>query len=354
MSHKIVVIEDSIEVSESIASILKLGNYDVLTANNGKVGIELIQQNQPDLILCDIMMPDLDGYGVLHLLSKDPVTANIPFVYLTAKTDQRDFRTGMNLGADDYITKPFDGLELLKVVELRLKKNDLLKTTFQNNISDVNDFFNKAKQLPDFQKLSDNRKSRLYKRKEYVFIEGQHPNYLYLIAKGEVKTFKSNNEGKELITGLHGPGEFIGFVPLLENKPNNESAIIMKDAEIYLIPQQDFLTMISNNKEIAKKFISMLSSNLYEAENTMFELAYQSVRQRVATVLAKLDNHDDNPINKDRPVILVARKDLSKMVGTSTESLNRTLADFKDEGLIEILDKGIKVLERTKLEKARK
>jgi CRP-like cAMP-binding protein/FixJ family two-component response regulator len=353
MSHKIVVIEDSIEVSESIASILKLGNYEVFVANNGKLGIELIHQNQPDLILCDIMMPDLDGYGVLHLLSKDPDTSNIPFVYLTAKTDQRDFRTGMNLGADDYITKPFDGLELLKVVELRLKKSDLLKTTFQNNISDVNAFFNKAKQLPDFHKISDNRKSRLYKRKEYLFIEGQHPNYLYLISTGEVKTFKSNNEGKELITGLHHQGEFIGFVPLLENKPNNESAIVMKDAEIYLIPQQDFLTMISNNKEIAKKFISMLSSNLYEAENSMFELAYQSVRQRVATVLAKLDNNG-NSQSADRPIITVARKDLSKMVGTSTESLNRTLADFKDEGVIEILDKGLKVLERTKLERARK
>ena len=97
----------------------------------------------------------------------------------------------------------------------------------------------------------------------------------------------------------------------------------------------------------------MLSSNLYEAENAMFELAYQSVRQRVATILMKLDNHQNQP-QVERPVISVARKDLSKMVGTSTESLNRTLADFKDEGLIEILDKGIKVVERSKLERARK
>jgi DNA-binding response OmpR family regulator len=349
MNHTIVVIEDSVEVSESIASILKLGGYQVFTANNGKTGIDMVMENHPDLILCDIMMPDLDGYGVLHLLSKDPATANIPFIFLTAKTDQRDFRTGMNMGADDYITKPFDGLELLKVIEMRLKKNDLIKTTFHNNIHDINDFFNKAKQLPDFHKLSDSRRSRIYKKREYVFLEGQHPGYLYLIAKGMVKTFKSNTEGKELITGLHSDGQFIGFVPLLENKPNNESAIVVKDAEIYLIPQQDFLTMVYTNKEIAKKFIAMLSRNLYEAENTMFDLAYQSVRQRVATVLIKL-----YPENQPAHVITVARKDLSKMVGTSTESLNRTLADFKDEGLIEILDKGINVVERSKLERARK
>jgi CRP-like cAMP-binding protein/CheY-like chemotaxis protein len=350
MSNKIVVIEDSPEVCESIESILKLGGYQVFTSHNGKQGIELITENQPDLILCDIMMPELDGYGVLHILSKDPVTANIPFIYLTAKTDQRDFRAGMNLGADDYITKPFDGLELLKVIELRMKKNDLIKTTFQNKVSDINDFFLKAKQLPGFQKLSDNRHSRTYKKKEFIYMEGQQPNFIYLIADGQVKTFKSNREDKELITGLHGPGSFIGFVPLLEDKPNNESAIAIKDSEIYLIPQQDFLTMIYTNKEIAKKFISMLSSDLYEAENTMFELAYQSVRQRVATVLLKLDNQDEN----DQATITVSRKDLARMVGTSTESLNRTLSDFKDEGLVKILNKGLKILEKEKLERARK
>jgi len=102
--------------------------------------------------------------------------------------------------------------------------------------------------------------------------------------------------------------------------------------------------MIYTNKEIAKKFIAMLSSNLYEAENTMFDLAYQSVRQRVATVLIKqIETESNGTKNVDAtPVVSVPRKDLSKMVGTSTESLNRTLADFKDEGLIEIQDKGLK------------
>ena len=185
-------------------------------------------------------------------------------------------------------------------------------------------------------------------------MEGQPQSFLYLIASGQVKTFKSNKEGKELITGWHGEGEFIGFVPLLENKPNNESAIVMKEAEMYLIPQQDFITLISNNKEIAKKFISMLSSDLYEAENIMFDLAYQSVHQRIATVLVKLDNHAIKQVNGERYIITVSRKDMSKMVGTSTESLNRTLADFKDETLIEILDRGIKVIDRTKLERVRK
>lgn len=352
--HKILVIEDHEEMCDNIASILQLARYQVLTANNGKTGIDLVQKHQPDLILCDIMMPDLDGYGVLHILSKDPSTANTPFIFLTAKTELKDFRMGMNLGADDYITKPFDGRELLNAIELRLKKNDLIKTTFRNNLSDINNFFNKTKQLPGFDNLSDSRLSRHYKKKEFIFMEGQQPNYLYFIESGEVKTYKSNNEGKELVTGIHRDGAFIGFVSLLENKPNNETAIVLKDSQIYLIPQQDFLSLIYVNKEIARKFISMLSNNLYKAENMLLELAYQSVRQRVATVLLKLDGTSGTALPKDNPVITVSRKDISSMVGTATESLNRTLADFKDEGLIEILDKGLKIINHPKLERVRK
>jgi CRP-like cAMP-binding protein/ActR/RegA family two-component response regulator len=346
MNRKILVIEDNVEMCENIASIIKLANYKVLTANSGRLGIELAQQNQPDLILCDIMMPDLDGYGVLHILSKDPSTANIPFIYLTAKSEQKDFRMGMNLGADDYITKPFDGLELFNAIELRLKKNDLIKTTFRNNVIDINDFFVKTKQLPGFQKISENRLCKVYKKKHFIYMEGTQPLYLYFIAKGEVKTFKSNNEGKELVTGIHREGEFIGFLPLLENKPNNETAVVLKEAEIYLIPQQDFLTMIYTNKEIARKFISMLSSNLYKVENLLLELAYQSVRYRVASALIKLNNSN----GKSSPIISVARKDISSMVGTSTESLNRTLADFKEEGMLEISDKGLRILNLERLE----
>ncbi|MEQ1585904.1 MAG: response regulator [Cyclobacteriaceae bacterium] len=353
MNRRILVIEDNLEMCENIASILKLANYQVYTANSGRLGIELVQQHQPDLILCDIMMPDLDGYGVLHILNKDPSTANIPFIFLTAKSEHKDFRTGMNLGADDYITKPFDGLELFNAIELRLKKHDLIKTTFRNNVTDINDFFDKTRQLPGFQKISAGRLSRIYKKKDFVFMEGAQPLHLYFISKGEVKTYKSTNDGKELITGLHHEGEFIGFLPLLENKPNNETAIVLKEAEIYLIPQQDFLTMIYTNKEIARKFISMLSSNLYNAENLLLELAYQSVRQRVSAVLIKLNNNHRIQSNGDYYIITVARKDIAGMVGTSTESLNRTLADFKEEGIIEILDKGLRILDLTNLEQVK-
>ena len=106
MAYNILLIEDNAEMAENISSILELARYQVTHAPNGKKGVDLAQQAHPDLILCDIMMPELDGYGVLHILNKEPETASIPFIFLTAKADKSDFRAGMNLGADDYITSP--------------------------------------------------------------------------------------------------------------------------------------------------------------------------------------------------------------------------------------------------------
>lgn len=119
---KILLIEDNREMRENTSEILELAGYKVLTAENGKIGVELAQKNLPDLIVCDIMMPVLDGYGVLHLLSKNEDTANIPFIFLSAKAERSDFRKGMEMGADDYVTKPFDDIELLNAIESRLKK----------------------------------------------------------------------------------------------------------------------------------------------------------------------------------------------------------------------------------------
>lgn len=349
MTYSILLIEDNIEMAENIASILELAKYNVIHAPNGKIGVDLAQRNHPDLILCDIMMPELDGYGVLHILNKEAETASIPFIFLTAKADKTDFRIGMNLGADDYITKPFDGVDLLKVIETRLKKNELIKSAFGNNPQDVSAFFSKTRELKDFQKLSENRPQRCFKRKELIFMEGQTPSDLYFIERGQVKTYKVNYDGKELITGIHREGEFLGFVPLLEDKIYNENAEVQEDSKITIIPKTDFITLIYSSKDIARKFIKMLSNNIEEMENRLLDIAYQSVRQRVANALLRMSQRFADT-NKDG-LITIARKDISNIVGTATESLNRTLADFKEEGLIEITGEGLKLVDIPRLEK---
>src|SRR6187455_1002867 len=150
---RILLIEDNLEVRENTSEILVLANYNVITAENGKTGVELAQTAKPDLIICDIMMPELDGYGVLHILSKNEITAGIPFIFLTAKTEKTDIRKGMNLGADDYLTKPFDDTDLLNAIEARLRKNAMLQKQYEVSADGLDNFIKDAKQILDVKDL---------------------------------------------------------------------------------------------------------------------------------------------------------------------------------------------------------
>ncbi|MDN3670522.1 response regulator [Echinicola jeungdonensis] len=351
MITTILVIEDNPEMCDNISSILELNKYKVLTAIDGKTGVELAYENKPDLILCDIMMPELDGYGVLHILSKHPETSDIPFIFLTAKAEQTDFRKGMSLGADDYITKPFDGLDLLRAVETRLKKNEKLKSAFGGGLTeDIDQFLEKAQKYGDLENLSENRIHRTYGKKEIIFREGQHPTFVFYVVKGEVKSSRVSYDGKELITGLYNEGDFFGYVPILKNTPYEESAIALSEVELGIIPKHDFHKLVYTNREIAARFIRMMANNLYDTEKRLLDLAYQSVRQRVASAIIRLFHQEDERANSGH-LIKLPRKDMASIVGTALESLNRTISDFKEEGLIEVVGNGIKILEMGKLEK---
>lgn len=329
---KILLIEDNVEVRENTAEILELSGYEVVTANDGKDGLNMLKEITPDLIICDIMMPVLDGYGVLHIVSKNPSTAHIPFIFLTAKVEKSDIRKGMNLGADDYLTKPFDDIELLGAVEARLKRSKQIQNEYDANISGLDSFFNDAKEIESLKQLSKEKRIRHHKKKTNLYYEGDYPNYLIFINKGKVKTYKTNKDGKELITGLYGPGDFIGFNDLITQSDHTDSAMAMEDSDSYYIPKDDFLQLIYKDRSVASRFIKILSGNLKDQEEKMLHIAYNSVRQRVAEALLTVQKNYGSENKKFQ----FSREDLSNIVGTSPESVIRTLSDFKKEGLIEI------------------
>ncbi len=124
---KILVIEDEESVRENLLDLLQAEDFETISADNGLIGLDLAISQLPDLILCDMMMPELDGYGVLTALRKELLTSTIPFIFLTAKSAKSDFRQGMDLGADDYLTKPFTRSELLSAIKNRLEKFANLK-----------------------------------------------------------------------------------------------------------------------------------------------------------------------------------------------------------------------------------
>jgi DNA-binding NarL/FixJ family response regulator len=121
---KILVIEDEAEMRRNLVTVLRLEGYQPIAAEHGRLGLDAALNQSPDLILCDVMMPELDGYGVLKALRENPSTSLIPFIFLTAKGERDDLRSGMNLGADDYLTKPVAKSELLAAITARLRRSD--------------------------------------------------------------------------------------------------------------------------------------------------------------------------------------------------------------------------------------
>lgn len=348
MGKKILLIEDNKEMRENTSEILELSNYKVFTAENGKIGVEKAQKEKPDLIICDIMMPVLDGYGVLHLLSKKPETANIPFIFLSAKAERSDFRKGMEMGADDYVTKPFDDIELLNAIESRLKKVELIKKEYANSAEGFDSFIKEVKSLDSLKKLSEKHNVGVHKKKEIIYNEGGLPKSIFFVKRGKVKTFKTNEMGKELINALYNEGDFFGYLSLLENTNYSDTAMTLEESEISVIPKEDFFELVYKSPEVSRKFINILSNNIHEREEQLIKLAYNSVRKRVAEALTTLYNKYKKE-GEQKFSINISREDLANLVGTATETVIRTLSDFKDEKLIEISGGTISVLNYEKL-----
>jgi CRP-like cAMP-binding protein/ActR/RegA family two-component response regulator len=339
---KILLIEDNAAMRENTAEMLELANYEVVTAENGKVGVDKAKTEAPDLIICDIMMPELDGYGVLYYLSKSPETASIPFIFLTAKAEQSEVRKGMNMGADDYLTKPFEEMDLLSAVESRIRKSETIQREYEPTEEGLNAFLSDARGLTALEELANDKKVRTYLSKEVIFREGDFPNYLYFLRKGKVKIIKTDHYGKELVLQLIGEGEYFGYMSILEGKDHQETAIALENVELVMIPRTDFLGLLESNRDVAVRFIRLLAGSIHEQEAKLLQLAYAPVRERSACALLEL--HRRYVTEGEDPKIRISRDDLASMVGTATESLIRTLSDFKEDGTIAVEGRSIVIL----------
>lgn len=346
---KILLIEDNEDIRNNTAEILELSSYKVITAENGKAGVEKALEFLPDLIICDIMMPVLDGFGVLHAVHKNESIRNTPFIFLTAVTDRNDFRKGMEMGADDYITKPFTSTELLNAVESRLRRIDELRHELAPGLEGLKQLMQTQSCKEALQAITEGRNIYKYRKKQLVYAEGNHPGRLYYVQKGKVKAFKTNDDGKELVTELFSPGDFIGYVALLEGGAYRDSAEALEETELAVIPKEDFEELIYSNREVMQQFIQLLAKNISDKESLLIGLAYNSLRKKVAeallTIQKKYSHEGGAPFE-----ITINRGSLASIAGTATESLIRTLSDFRNEHLVDIHGSSIIILDQAKLE----
>ena len=343
----VLIIEDNNDIRENTAEILELAGYKTFTAENGKKGVDIAGREKPAVIVCDIMMPELDGYGVLHLLRKNPDTQHIPFIFLTAKTERSDFRKGMEMGADDYITKPFEDIELLNAIEVRIKKSSVLENQYASSPQGINQFLHDLKDTGAMQNLSEQYELENYNKKQVLYQENKRPRFLYYLVKGKVKGFKVHEDGKEYITDIYSSGDFIGYTALIDDTNYDDSTTIMEESDILQIPREDFQQMIYGDISIAAKFIRIITQNVKEKEERLLSLAYSSLRKRVAKAL--VDLHAKFNESEENKSLEISREDLAHYIGTATESLIRTLSDFKSEKLIEIREGKIRIVDLNKL-----
>jgi CRP-like cAMP-binding protein/CheY-like chemotaxis protein len=345
MNKVVLIIEDNDAIRENIVEILEMAKYSVQQADNGKVGVELALKHLPDIILCDIMMPELDGYGVLYMLNKYAETASIPFIFLTAKADHVDLRKGMAMGADDYLTKPFDGIELLNAVEIRLKKKHNAQLQYQTSTTELQSMVSNKDGLAEFAKIIKGHRNRDFKKNQIIYYESDSGKGLYLVISGKIKTIKLSIDGRELMTGMYGIGDYIGINAVLSNSPYTDTATAIEDSIVCLIPMEEIEKVLNLYPDVSRKFINLLSRDNQEKEEQLIQLAYNSVRRRLAEAILRIYNQQTDKVGR----FIIARDDLAAMACMARETVSRTLSDFRDEKLIDRQGSVITILEHDKL-----
>lgn len=353
----ILLIEDDEDIRLNVVEILTLAEHNIIIAKNGTEGIAMAQREKPDLIISDVTMPGIDGFGVLHILRMHPSIKYTPFIFLTSKSESADFRQAIKLGADDYITKPFEGSELLNAVEANLKHNRQDRNSEEldeeENVKVTDEKTGTKHTASDgadpLLELIKNCETTEYKKKHIIYKEKSTPRFLYYIKSGKIKTFKRHEDGKDLVISLLGEGDYIGYAAILENSYQTETAEVIEDCELAMIPRKKFEQVLSSSGEVMKRIMNMLAKNLLEKEEQVLGLAYNTLRKKVAEALLSLEKKYHKQ-KDEKFTINLGRTELASIAGTATESLIRTLTEFKQEKLIEMHNGLITIIDKDRLE----
>lgn len=340
---KILLIEDDKTLRENTRELLELENFKVYTAEDGLEGVELAQIQKPHLIICDILMPKMDGFEVLKKISGMETLQDTPFIFLSAMTESKDVRRGMNLGADDYITKPFDEKELVLAIRSRLAKHALLhrKKNQKASLSEMNSLAELEQYFKEYGESFEVEKN------EKVYYERKHANFVFLLKSGLVKAHRMDEYGKELITGLYKKSDFFGYYHFLNHSSYPETATALETSYIFRLSSLKFQDILNCSQHLTLELAQLLSDNLSVLKNHLLEMAYSSVlKKTTSTILQFAEIMREN--NEDG--IKISRNDLASVAGISTESFIRSLSSLKKDGLIDIEGRNIRILNLEKLE----
>ncbi|MBE9207108.1 EAL domain-containing response regulator [Nostoc sp. LEGE 06077] len=289
---KILVIEDEESVRENLLDLLEAEDFKTIAAANGRTGVDLAFAEAPDLILCDMMMPEIDGYGVLTALRQDPLTATIPFIFLTAKSAKSDFRQGMDMGADDYLTKPFTRAELLGAIMNRLERQATLKKYLSSSPKII------PKTVSPKIQLLEMNLQRVVKQKQFQEFE-LHYQPIVDIASGQIIAAESLLRWQSPELGLVTPTEFIPIAEstglivaidqwVLENVC--QQIKIWHDVGIaYLTMTVNLSLMEFHQPDLLPKINELLGRNNLEPQYLEIELTESVIMQDINGAIATMN-----------------------------------------------------------------
>jgi CRP-like cAMP-binding protein/ActR/RegA family two-component response regulator len=342
--QKILLIEEQQDTADNLRELLSLSNYAVICAADGRQGVKMAIAERPDLIISEVDLPVLDGFGVIHALQQYPDTRGTPVIILTTLTGKDDFRKAMTAGADDYLFKPYDGVELLRSVEICLEKHRRRVLEHQpGGPAGV-----EATDDGDRPWHPGDRDVRSFRKKTVLYSEGQRAGQVWYIVKGKVKTYLIHSDGKELITRIYGPGDCLGYTAAVNGGLYTDNAQVLEDAGLIIISRSEFLDILASDSALSQQLIKWLARNATDQEAGLLNLAYSSLRKKVANGILNL--YDGRRAENDgKPWVAVSRENLAAIVGSAPESLTRTLSDFKKEKLIDVADGRIYLLNEEKL-----
>jgi CRP-like cAMP-binding protein/CheY-like chemotaxis protein len=345
---KILIIESDKTESAKISKLLVLANYAVVVTENATDGVKKARTENPDLIICGIILTDLDGYDVLRILKKSLKTRDIPFIFFTEKSDNTHLRKAMNLGADDFIAKPLEDSDLFAAIEMCLKRSANLNKRIEDAKMPLPPEATSSKGIQELTNLPKNKKEKKFVKNEEIYRENDYAEYVYFIISGKVKFEKTDTHGKHMIIRILLEGEFFGYTPILLKHTYESTAIALDDTCLSIIPKNDCLELLERNSEVSSKFIKTLSTSLVERETKLLQLAYSPIVERVATALLNcVNNCEQNEV--EMPRVDTSREDLASIVGTAKESVTRELSQLRKDGIIEIKGHDVFILDSDRL-----
>ena len=326
---RILIIENNIDLLSSYSEILKKAGFKVIISLYGDTGINEAITKVPDLILCNTLVPQVDGFGVLGVLSKNSATAHIPFIFINHTAKLANLRKGMDMGADDFITHPFRDNQLIKAVEARLNKSKSRVNAGQTILESPDNPFLIEKGIDQLQETISQSNFRRIKKKQTLYSEGDYNQGIYFLKEGCIKTYKINSDGRQLITNIYNSNSFIGLGYLMIDGPLCENAEAVEYSSVYFIAKKTILDLLKVDIKLNHYVIKLLSNDLAHKNDRLVELAYESVRKRLSKIIIQL-NKDSFPINE----VEISRDELAGLAGTASETVSRILTDFKQMGLI--------------------